>query len=81
MMKAIKITKDNKSKLEAQYNMEQGYLELSSGLYVVAGFGDRLFEILSKSQLDTYYMTGNKIENDYVEVHPIAGYAGVPNLG
>ena len=72
MMKAIRINKDNKQKLEEQYTMDEGTLELSSGLYLVAGFGDKQYEgLLTKAALeDRFWVTGRPLDNGYFEVFP-----------
>jgi hypothetical protein len=73
VMKAIKITKENKARLEIQYNLDTGYLEFSSGLYLVSLFGENamyegLFTTLGyKTRFEE---TGKKLKNDYVEVTP-----------
>lgn len=82
MMKAIRITKENKDRLEAQYNMEEGYLELSSGMFVVAGDGNRQLEgILTPGDLAAYYYrTGRKLNNDFFEVFPKDGISTNPEF-
>lgn len=71
LMKAIKITSENKTKLEQQFHLDEGFLEFCSGLYVVAGFGDEtLYEgIFTKSGYEARFTeTGKKLNNGYVEV-------------
>ena len=72
MMKAIRITKDNKVKLEAQYDLNDGYLELSSGMYLIAGDGNGQIEgVVKPSTLsDRYYRTGKQLANDWFELVP-----------
>ena len=69
-MKAIKITKDNKASLESTYQMSEGSLEYSSGLYLVAGFGNTMYEgLLTTSALtEKFLITGTKLANDFFEV-------------
>lgn len=72
-MKAVRITSDNKQKLEDRYKMSAGTLDLASGLYLVAGFGDTQYEgLLTKSALITkFFMTGVKLDKDgiaFIEV-------------
>jgi hypothetical protein len=68
-MKAIRITKENKAQLTNQYEMDEGFLDLSSGLYLVAGFGDHAIEgLLTKAIFDTLYTTGSKLRNGFFEV-------------
>lgn len=82
MMKAIRITSANKSALEVQYNLEEGYLELSSGLYLVAGDGNAQVEgLLTPGALAAEYLrTGRKLNNEYFEVFPRSGVATVPEF-
>jgi len=73
VMKAIKVTKDNKSRLEMQYGLDTDYLEFSSGLYLVSNFGeDAIYEgLFTKANYEARFTeTGNKLNNDYVEVTP-----------
>ena len=72
-MKAIKVTKENKTRLETQYSLDQGFLEFSSGLYLVANFGDHaIYEgLFTKTAYETRFVeTGKKLNNGYVEVLP-----------
>jgi len=80
MMKAIRITKDNKAKLEAQFHMDQGELELSSGMYLVAGDGNSQYEgVLKPAALsDKYFRTGKKLANDWIELMPKEGIPTSP---
>lgn len=80
MMKAIMITKENKHALEVQYEMDEGDLELCSGLYLVAGDGNRQTEgLLTKAALDlNYFRTGRTLNNGYFEVFPKAGLPTTP---
>lgn len=67
--KAIRITKDNKSSLEGQYNMAKDFLEFSSGLYVVAEFGDRQYQyILTKAGLEKNFIIGKELKNGFFEL-------------
>jgi len=72
MMKAIKVTSDNKTQLEQQYDFDKGYLEFSSGLYIVSKFGGTMCEgLFTKAVYDNRFVeTGKKLENGYVEVVP-----------
>jgi len=68
-MKAVKITKDNKSKLEAQYQMDKGFLDLSSGLLLIADFGaENYHSILTPKAFNDRYKVIKNLENDYVEI-------------
>jgi hypothetical protein len=68
-LKAIRINKNNKRDLEAQYSMAQDFLELSSGLYLIAGFGDTQYKaILTKTGLEANYVTGKELQNGYFEI-------------
>jgi hypothetical protein len=69
-LKAVKITKNNKQELEAQYSMSEDFLEYSSGLYLVAGFGDtQHLGILTRTGLHGLYdVTGNELANGFFEV-------------
>jgi hypothetical protein len=80
MMKAIRVTKENKNKLEAQFEMDEDYLELSSGLYLVAGDGNSQIEgLLKPSQLtEHYFRTGRKLANEWFELMPKAGVQTSP---
>lgn len=67
--KAIKITKDNKRTLEAQFGMAHDYLEFSSGLFVVAGFGDSQYHaILTKAGLEANFIRGKELLNGFFEL-------------
>lgn len=80
MMKAIRITKENKASLEAQYNMSEGDLDLSSGLYLVAGDGNSMTEgLLTKAVLENRYLrTGKQLNNGYFEVLPKSSLPAAP---
>ena len=82
MMKAIRITSENKSKLEVQYDMGEGYLDLSSGLYIVAGDGNAQFEgVLTQKKLtENFYRTGKKLANDFFEVMPRSSVQATPEF-
>lgn len=69
-LKAVKITKNNKQELEAQYQMPEDVLEYSSGLYLVAGFGDTQHQgILTRTGLhDQFDITGNELLNGFFEI-------------
>lgn len=68
-LKAIRINNTNKRNLEAQYSMAEGFLSLSSGLYLVAGFGDTQYKsILTKTGLEANYEIGKPLLNDFFEI-------------
>ncbi len=69
-LKAVKITKNNKPELEAQYSMSEDFLEYSSGLYLVAGFGDTQYHgILTRVGLHAQFnVTGNELANGFFEI-------------
>lgn len=72
MRKAIRITKDNKGRLEHDYNMDKGDLDLSSGMYLISDFGsDKAHVILTPARYRMYYTEGKELNNGYVEVTPI----------
>lgn len=81
-MKAIMITSANKNALEVQYNMEPGYLQLSSGMFVVAGDGNRMIEgVLTRTILNAEYRrTGRQLNNGYFEVMPKTGITVIPEF-
>lgn len=68
-LKAIRINNNNKRNLEAQYSMAAGFLSLSSGLFLVAGFGDTQYKsILTKTGLEANYEVGKPLQNDFFEI-------------
>jgi hypothetical protein len=68
-LKAVKIDKQNKATLESQYNMDRGFLEYSSGLYLLAEFGaTQYLGIFTKVGLETRYVVGKKLDNGFFEV-------------
>jgi hypothetical protein len=70
MMKAIRITKDNKKKLEQDYDMDPGELELNSGMWLVTDFGSKQYSILTPARFAIYYDNIKGIGNGYVQVTP-----------
>ena len=70
-MKAVRVTKDNKSRLEAQYQLDEGFLEFSSGLLLIADFGSETYHsLLTPSFFNTRYKVIKNLENGYVEIIP-----------
>jgi hypothetical protein len=70
-MKFIRINKTNKGKLEQQYNLEPGYLELSSGMLLTADFGgERYHSILTPAAFAAMYKVVKKLDNGYYEIVP-----------
>lgn len=68
-LKAIRIDNSNKQTLEAQYSMSRDFLEYSSGLYLIAEFGDTQYKgILTKTGLDLNYVIGKDLKNGFFEV-------------
>lgn len=71
MKKAIRITSLNKNSLEAQYEMDKGYLELSSGMYLVSDFGEsKSFIVLTPARYKMQYNEVGEIKNGYTNVMP-----------
>jgi len=77
--KAIRINKTNKKSLESQFGMSDDFLEFSSGLYIIAEFGDQQYHsILTNAGLEANYTrTGRQLANGFFEldkkpVEPIA---------
>lgn len=69
-LKAVKINRENKRELEAKYSMADDFLELSSGLYLVAGFNDTQYKsILTKKGLEANYVIGKELKNGFFEVN------------
>jgi len=67
--KAVRVTKDNKHVLEAQYSMSHNFLEYSSGLFVVSEFGDRQYQsILTKAGLEANFVRGKDLQNGFFEI-------------
>jgi len=67
--KAVRITKENKSVLEAQYSMADKFLEYSSGLFIVSEFGDRQYQsILTKAGLEANFVRGKDLQNGFFEL-------------
>lgn len=80
MMKAIRITKENRNAVTDQFGLDSGYLDYSSGLYLVAKFGHTMHEglLTKKSFAEKYDETGKTLDNGFVEIVPaVAG--GVAN--
>lgn len=68
-MKAIRITKENKNKLEAQFQIDEGFLEYSSGLLLIADFGAETYHsILTPGAFNERYKVVKNLENGYVEI-------------
>jgi hypothetical protein len=68
-MKTIRISKQNKTNLEKFLKMERNYLELSSGMYIVVGFDDRMQGIYTRKALDSLYtMTGEQLPDGFVAI-------------
>lgn len=68
-MKTIRITKQNKTNLEKFFKMEPGYLELSSGMYVVVGFDDRMQGIYTRKALESLYtLTGEQLPDGFAGI-------------
>lgn len=74
MMKAIRITKENKSALEHEYEMDHDYLKISSGMYLVSSFGTvKEFHILSPARFRMMYNTTGEIKHGYLSIEPKTG--------
>lgn len=72
-MKAIKITKENKTQLTDQYSLDEGFLDYASGLYLVAGFGDSTYEgLLTPASFTERYSVIRKLDNGFYEIIPKA---------
>lgn len=70
-MKAVRITKDNKSKLEAQFQTDEGFLEYSSGMLLIADFGAETYHsILTPAAFNERYKAVKNLENGYLEIVP-----------
>ncbi len=70
-MKAVKITKENKTRLTDQYQLDEGFLEYASGLYLVAGFGDSTYEgLLTPAAFDARYVAVRVLDNGFYEIRP-----------
>lgn len=49
--------------------MAEDFLEFSSGLYVVAEFGDTQYQsILTKASLERNYIVGKELSNGFIEL-------------
>lgn len=71
-MKALKITRENKKQLEADYNLEPGYLQLSSGLYLISELGETpsFVGLATRGALNNEYeKTSNVSKTGWIEVH------------
>lgn len=70
MPKAIVITKENRSDLEKQYDLEVDQLAGMEGLSLVADFGGRTVHgYLNKVAFEKNFVpTGKMLDNDYYEV-------------
>jgi hypothetical protein len=69
MMKAIRITKDNKQKLEQDYDMDPGDLDLSSGMWIVADFGEsKAHSVVTPARFAMQYDQKGPINNGYISV-------------
>jgi len=69
-MKAIKITKGNKAELTATYELSEGFLDYSSGLFLVAGFGNKQYEgLFTPAAFSVLFTrTGKELKNGFFEV-------------
>lgn len=74
MMKAIRISKENRNAVADQFGLDSGYLDYSSGLYLVAKFGHTMHEGLLTKKLfnEKYTETGKTLANGYIEIVPKA---------
>ena len=81
MMKAIRITKENHNAITNQFGLDSGYLDYSSGLWVVAKFGHTMHEglLTKKNFAELYTETGKILDNGYVEIVPKAPAAVFSN--
>ena len=72
MSKAIKITKENRVRLEVDYNYEEGYLVDSIGKFILAEFGEDAVPfatvVSTKKLEEDYAETGKILRNGYFEV-------------
>lgn len=71
-MKSIRISNGNKNTLETQYNMEKGYLEYSSGLYLIANMsGTRTVDaLLTRGAYQASYFETEPLTDGYMAVSP-----------
>lgn len=72
-MKAILVTKKNREMLTERYKLDDGFLEFSSGLYLVANFGGTMYEgLFTRAAFQARFVeTGKKLLNGFVEVETI----------
>jgi hypothetical protein len=69
MMKAIRITKDNKQKLEQDYDMDPGDLDLNSGMWLVTDFGEsKANSVVTPARFAMQYDQKGPIKNGYISV-------------
>lgn len=71
VMKAIRVDKDNKARLENQFQLDENFLEFSSGLFLVSGFGENaMYEGLftKVGYTSRFEETGKQLNNGFVEV-------------
>ena len=71
-MKSIRITKENKTHLEETHSLEKGYLELSSGLYLISNMsGTRVVDaILTRGAYQASYFETEPLADGYMAVTP-----------
>lgn len=71
MMKAIRITKENRNAVTDQFGLDSGFLDYSSGLYLVARFGHSMHEgLLTKKGFAERYTITGELANGFVEIVP-----------
>lgn len=68
-LKAVRITKDNRSTLESKYQMAEDTLELDSGMYLIAEFGAAQSRgVITKRTLEDRYARGAALRNDFFAI-------------
>lgn len=78
MAKAIKITKDNRSRLEGDYGLEEGELLTGLGYNMIVQFGSTAVDgYLTDFQLSRQFIILEPLENGWTEVvsRKLAGLA------
>lgn len=69
MMKAIRITKDNKARLEQDYGMDKGELDISGGMYLLSEFGkDKAHFFLTPARFKMLYDEKSPLKNGFTAV-------------
>lgn len=66
MMKAIRVNKENKARLEQDYEMDKGELDISGGMWLLTEFGkDKAHFFLTPARFKMLYDDKGPLQNGY----------------